>query len=75
MSTNDIIQESKEVMKEALKMDIDNIYEPVGCDECYKGYKGRIALQEVLVLNQEIRDLCFNNKLNQKPKKKTRYGF
>ena len=51
----------KRVMKEALKMDIDNIYEPVGCDECYKGYKGRIALQEVLVLNQEIRDAIVNN--------------
>ena len=51
----------KRVMKEALKMDIDSIYEPVGCDECYKGYKGRIALQEVLVLNQEIRDAIVNN--------------
>lgn len=51
----------KRVMKEALKMDIENIYEPVGCDECYKGYKGRIALQEVLVLNQEIRDAIVNN--------------
>lgn len=51
----------KRVMKEALKIDIDSIYEPVGCDECYKGYKGRIALQEVLVLNQEIRDAIVNN--------------
>ena len=51
----------KRVMKEALKMDIENIYEPVGCDECYRGYKGRIALQEVLVLNQEIRDAIVNN--------------
>ena len=51
----------RRVMKEALKMDIENIYEPVGCDECYKGYKGRIALQEVLVLNQEIRDAIVNN--------------
>ncbi len=51
----------KRVMKEALKMDIENIYEPVGCDECYKGYKGRIALQEVLVLNQDIRDAIVNN--------------
>lgn len=51
----------KRVMKEALKMDIENIYEPVGCDECYKGYKGRIALQEVLILNQDIRDAIVNN--------------
>lgn len=42
-------------------MDINDIYTPVGCNECYHGYKGRIALQEVLVINQEIRDAITNN--------------
>lgn len=51
----------KRVFKEALGMDINYIYQPVGCKSCYKGYSGRIALQEVLVLNQEIRDAIVNN--------------
>ena len=51
----------KRVFKEALGMDIEKIYKPVGCDSCYKGYKGRIALHEVLLLNQDIRDAIVNN--------------
>ena len=31
-------------------------YEAVGCPECNHGYRGRIAIQEVLLINQEIRD-------------------
>jgi type IV pilus assembly protein PilB len=56
----------KRVFKEALGMDIENIYKPVGCDSCYKGYSGRIALHEVLLLNQEIRDGIVNNLSNEK---------
>ena len=51
----------KRVFKTALGLDIDNIYKPVGCDSCYQGYSGRIALHEVLILNQEIRDAIVNN--------------
>lgn len=51
----------KRVFKAALGMDIENIYKPVGCDNCYKGYKGRIPLHEVLILNQDIRDAIVNN--------------
>ncbi len=51
----------KRVFKAALGMDIENIYKPVGCDQCYKGYTGRIPLHEVLVLNQDIRDAIVNN--------------
>lgn len=51
----------KNVFKEVLKMDISDIYAPVGCNECYRGYKGRVALQEVLVIDQNIRDAITNN--------------
>ena len=51
----------KRVFKEALGMEINQIYKPVGCNECYKGYSGRIALQEVLLLNQDIRDAIVND--------------
>ena len=51
----------KRVFKTALGMDIENIYKPVGCASCYNGYSGRIALHEVLLLNQDIRDAIVNN--------------
>ena len=46
----------KRIFKKVLGKDVERIYEPVGCPYCRGGYKGRIALQEVLLLNDEIRD-------------------
>lgn len=46
----------KELFKKVLNKDINEIYEPVGCQYCSKGYRGRIAIQEVLLLNQTIKD-------------------
>ncbi len=51
----------KSLFKKALKKDVDAIYAPVGCDQCINGYWGRIALHEILVINQEIRDAIVNN--------------
>lgn len=51
----------KRIFKKALNLDISDIYIPVGCDECHQGYKGRIAIHEVLLLNQEIRDAIIRN--------------
>ena len=46
----------KETFKSALGIEVNEILEPVGCKECNHGYKGRIALQEVLLINPEIRE-------------------
>ena len=51
----------KEVFKQALNMEVNEIFTPVGCDECLDGYKGRIAIHEVLAMNQEIKDAITNN--------------
>ena len=51
----------KIVFKKALNRDVEEIYEPVGCNECIGGYLGRIPIHEVLELNQEIRDAIVNN--------------
>ena len=51
----------KNLFKKVLNKDIDSIYEPVGCDNCFHGYKGRLAIHEVLLLNQDIRDAITNN--------------
>ena len=51
----------KNLFKKVLDIDVPAIYEAVGCDECFNGYKGRAALHEVLLLNQDIRDAIINN--------------
>ena len=47
----------KHIFKDVLGKDVDEVYEPVGCDECNRGFKGRMALQEVLVISDKLRDL------------------
>ena len=51
----------KKVFKNSLNLDINEIYEAKGCDRCHDGYSGRMAIHEVLLLNQEIRDAITNN--------------
>lgn len=46
----------KKVFKESLGIEVNQIYQAVGCSRCRHGYKGRIALQEVLLIDQDIRD-------------------
>ena len=46
----------QEIFKRFLNLDVKQIYEPVGCPKCSGGYRGRIAIQEVLIINPEIRD-------------------
>ena len=54
----------KRIFKKVLGQDVNFIYEPGGCPNCRNGYKGRIALQEVLFLNDEIRD-AINENINR----------
>ena len=51
----------QKVFKEALNIDVKEIYEPHGCEYCHQGYTGRIAIHEVLLINQEIRDAIVRN--------------
>ena len=51
--TNDY---EKQLFKTVLNKDVDEIYTAVGCEECGNGYSGRIAIHEVLVITQQIRD-------------------
>ena len=46
----------KEVFKKYLNKDITELFVSNGCDKCNHGYSGRIAIQEVLLINEEIRD-------------------
>ena len=51
----------KKLLKDILHKDIDEVYEANGCDECNNGYKGRIAIQEVLMISQTIQDALSGN--------------
>ena len=57
----------KKVFKKYLKKDIDKIWDanPDGCDACRKGYKGRVAIQEVLELDDEMRNALNNENLSK----------
>ena len=57
----------KKVFKKFMKRDIDKLYDanPKGCEHCRKGYKGRIAIHEVLELDDTIRNAIANTKLKK----------
>ena len=57
----------KKVFKKFMNKDVEKIYDanPEGCKFCRKGYKGRIAIQEVLELDEEIRNALNNTKLSK----------
>jgi type IV pilus assembly protein PilB len=51
------------IEREALEVvDNVNIFRPVGCENCNNtGYKGRIAVYEIMTINRELRDLIASN--------------
>ena len=57
----------KKVFKKYLHKDVDKIWDvnPDGCDACRKGYKGRVAIQEVLELDDEMRSALNNENITK----------
>ena len=51
----------KKLFKLLIQKNVKSVYEACGCPECTNGYRGRIAIQEVLLINQDIRDAISNN--------------
>jgi len=43
--------------------DVDNItiYEPVGCDSCNGGYKGRVGIYQVMPVSEEMGKIIMEN--------------
>jgi type IV pilus assembly protein PilB len=62
----------KDVPKEALlkegftEEDVDSedliIYEAIGCDQCHKGYKGRVGIYQVMELSEEMKRQVMDGK-------------
>ena len=63
----------KQLFKKYIGLDINQINEAVGCPECSAGYKGRIALQEVLLISPNIRD-SINAKISKAELRELVYG-
>ena len=57
----------KQVFKRVLNKDVIEIYDinPIHCDHCISGYRGRMAIQEVLLINDEIRDAINNENMKR----------
>ena len=57
----------------SVKLNVDLIYRPKGCSKCNQlGYKGRACISEVLVANDQIRDLITQKAPFQKIKEVAR---
>jgi type II secretory ATPase GspE/PulE/Tfp pilus assembly ATPase PilB-like protein len=45
-----------------LGIQTDKIWEPVGCEACHNtGYKGRIAITEIILMKKEVEETIINN--------------
>ena len=56
--TNDY---EKNIIRKVTGNVVNEIYTSVGCDECKNGYNGRIAIHEVLLIDQDIKDAISSN--------------
>lgn len=62
----------KRIFKKVLNLEVNEVYDSKGCEHCRKGYSGRVAIQEVLIINDEIRQ-AINNKINRSQLRKLIY--
>ncbi len=51
----------RNLIKKVIGKEVNEIYTAVGCDECKNGYSGRIAIHEVLLIDQNIKDAISSN--------------
>ena len=63
----------KMVFKDIMKININEMWEPSKCDHCINGFWGRIAIQEVLTVNDEIRDIINKTDSDKEELRKTVY--
>ncbi len=66
----------KKVFKKYMNMDVAHVWDanPKGCEHCRRGYHGRIAIHEVLELDDNVRTALSNEKLEKKELAKMVYS-
>lgn len=65
----------KKLVHDVLHQDIEKVYDanPDGCDKCTHGYKNRVAIAEVLFINDEVRT-GITNSVDKETMRKLVYG-
>ena len=65
----------KKIFKTVLNKDVETLYtaNKDGCDECHKGNRERLAIQEVLEIDDEIRDALNNENLTKEERRELVY--
>ncbi len=56
-----------------LGKEVKEVYEPVGCPKCNRGFKGRCALHEVLFITDRLRELISDEEVDKDELKKAVY--
>lgn len=64
----------KETFKKVLGKDVLETWETGTCDKCANGYHGRIAIQEVLLIDEELRDCLANDNVKKEDIREMVYG-
>ena len=63
----------KEIFKLVLNKEVETVYDAKGCPECTQGYHGRIAIEEVLYISDELKATLANPKTTKDELKKMVY--
>ena len=64
----------KKVFKNVLGKDVAETWETGKCEHCIGGYSGRIAIQEVLLIDEELRDIIGNEDTKKEELRERVYG-
>lgn len=64
----------KQVFKQALNKDVVETWDTGKCEHCNNGYHGRIAIQEVLLIDEGLRDQLSNEHLKKEDLRQMVYG-
>jgi len=64
----------KSIFRKVLHEDILEIWDTGKCEHCSNGYHGRIAIQEVLLINEDLRDALNNENLKKEDLRRKVYG-
>ncbi len=64
----------RKVFKDALGLNINEMWVPNKCEHCINGFLGRIAIQEVLLINEDIRDIISKEDTDKETLREFVYG-
>lgn len=60
--------------KRVLHKYVKEVYEPVGCEHCHQGFKGRMAVHEVLYITDHLRDVISDPNIDKEELRKIVYS-